>query len=395
MEKRWGGDVNGQKASVVVVGLGAFGAATLYQLAKRGVDCIGVDARRPPHDLGSSHGETRITRCAVGEGQDYAPFALASHRIWRELEAATGETLLEACGCLIMASPGLSAQHHGKSDFVGRSIASARAFGIPHEEMTGEAAMTRFPQLRNAEGARAYFEPGGGFVHPERCIAAQLAEAERFGARIVTARVGAVSERAAGVTLATDAGPIEAERAIVAAGAWTGPLLGEPFASLLKVSRQVLHWYPADDATYAPGRFPTIIWMHGEGQEDYFYAFPVLPGTGRFKAATEQYGVTTSADDLDRDVRPEEAARLHAVSLADRLAGVGPVAVRSAACLYTVTPDSGFIVDRHPAMERVTVVSACSGHGFKHSAGIGEALARAHCGAAGAVPAAFSLRRFG
>jgi sarcosine oxidase len=381
------------RTSVAVVGLGAMGAAALHQLARRGVDCIGLDRHAPPHVFGSSHGETRITRRAVGEGGHYAPLALASHRLWRELEAATGARLLEECGCLIMASQGIAAQHHGKSDFVGRSAESARAFGIPYELFGGDEAMRRFPQLRNAEGADAFFEPGGGFVHPERCIAAALGEASRAGARVLHIAAASVTQTKEGVRIVADGAVIEAEQAIVAAGAWTGSLMGAPFDRLLKVSRQVLHWFPVEDGSYAPGHFPAVIWMHGATEEDYFYAFPSLPGSGLLKAATEQYGVTTTADAMIREVDPSEGAALHRRSLASRLANVGPLPVRSAACLYTVTPDSGFIIDLHPEMDRITVVSACSGHGFKHSAGIGEMLARAHCDGE-ALPEAFALARF-
>ncbi len=393
------------RCDVAVVGLGAMGAATLHQLAARGVDVIGVDRHVPPHAYGSSHGETRITRCAVGEGKDYVPLALASHRIWRELEARTGETLLDACGCLIMASRGGAALHHGKTDFVGRSTASARAFGIDHETFDGEEAMRRFPQIRDAHGASAYFEPGGGYVHPERCIAAQLDRARAAGARLVTAQVealgqdghdGALGQHRGVVRIVTGDGVIEAGHAVVAAGAWTAPLLGAPFDRLLTVTRQVLHWFEVDGGLYAPGCFPTLIWMHGDTTEDYFYAFPALPGSGLLKAATEQYGVTTSADAMERATWPEEAAELHRAHLAQRLAGVGTRAVRSSACLYTGTPDSGFIIDRHPRMDRVTVISACSGHGFKHSAGIGEAVAAEICGEREATQLApFRLGRFG
>ena len=83
---------------IAVVGLGAMGSAALYQLRLRGAKAVGIDRFAPPHTLGSSHGESRITRQAVGEGRDYVPFVLASHRIWRALEAETGETLLTACG---------------------------------------------------------------------------------------------------------------------------------------------------------------------------------------------------------------------------------------------------------------------------------------------------------
>lgn len=87
-----------ERADFLVIGLGAMGSAALYQLARRGASVIGLDRFAPPHTMGSSHGETRITRQAIGEGRDYVPFVLDAHRIWRELEAETGESLLHACG---------------------------------------------------------------------------------------------------------------------------------------------------------------------------------------------------------------------------------------------------------------------------------------------------------
>ena len=87
---------------VIVVGLGAMGSAALYQLAKRGIAVTGIDRFSPPHDRGSSHGESRITRQAIGEGEEYVPFALRSHEIWRELEADTGRSLFSSVGGLII-----------------------------------------------------------------------------------------------------------------------------------------------------------------------------------------------------------------------------------------------------------------------------------------------------
>src|SRR5271165_839428 len=94
-----------QTTDILVVGLGAVGSAALYQAAKLGARVIGIDRFHPPHDLGSSHGETRITRQAIGEGSDYVPLVLRSNRIWEELEAATGRNLLTRNGALILASP--------------------------------------------------------------------------------------------------------------------------------------------------------------------------------------------------------------------------------------------------------------------------------------------------
>lgn len=356
---------------VAVIGLGAMGAATLYQLAKRGVRAVGIDRHAPPHDRGSSHGETRITRQAVGEGDVYAPLVIRSHAIWRELEAATGAALLEACGMLVLAPRDGRAEHHGKLDFLARTIAVARRHGIAHEVLDADGIARRFPGFRLTGTEAGCFEPGGGFVRPEACIAAQLAEAARLGAEIRTgSQVLGLLQRGAGVVIETAAGVIEAGQAVVAAGAWAGGLLGDPYDRLLLPYRQVLHWFPV---AAAPPAIPAFIWMHGDRPDDYFYGFPALGGA--LKVATEQYAAPCDPDRLDRAVAPAEQAAMWETHVASRIPGLAAPAMRSAACLYTVTPDAGFVVERHPRQDRVVVVSACSGHGFKHSAGLGEAVA--------------------
>lgn len=387
-----------ETTDVVVVGLGAMGAAALYQLARRGVRAVGIDRFAPPHSLGSSHGETRITRQAVGEGAAYAPLVLRSHEIWRELEAATGARLLVACGLVISGPMHRPTTHHGKPDFLPTTAAVARQFAIPHEVLTRDELARRFPLFTNlAEDDVGYYEPGAGFVHPEACIAAQLTEALRLGARtLANRRVTAIAQQGDFVRLETTAGPVQAGRVIFSAGAWTAPLLGPPFDRLLRVTRQVLHWFAPDDpAAFDPARCPAFFRMHGPGDGDYFYGFPIPSGGAGVKVATEQYATATDVETADRGVLPAEAARLHAMHIAGRLAGVTPQALRSEACLYTSTPDSGFVIDAHPAMPRVLVVSACSGHGFKHSAAIGEAAAEVvTLGSARLDLSAFRLARF-
>lgn len=386
-----------EQADFVVVGLGAMGSAVLYQLAKRGANVIGIDRFVPPHKMGSSHGETRITRQAVGEGGDYAPLVLKSHRVWRELEAETGERLLNECGVLVMGPGSGSTSHHGKPDFVARSIAVARQFGIKHEVIDGAEVARRFPQFLGLTGnEKAYFEPGGGYVFPERCISAQLTRAAQLGARIRTdAEVRSINQQQGSVRIDTSDGTIEAAQVVATAGSWTAPLLGTPFDRLLTVSRQVLHWYELDDlAAYGP-HAPAFIWMHGSTDVDYFYGFPPLPGDRRVKVATEQHETRTTADMIDREVDPVESDAMYRKHVQGRLAGAKPRVAQAAACLYTVTPDQGFIIDRHPHHDRVFVISACSGHGFKHSAGIGNAVAERLTGGRNQIDlTAFSIGRF-
>src|SRR5271165_2501594 len=131
-------------ADIVVVGLGAVGSAALYQAAKLGARAIGIDRFHPPHDLGSSHGESRITRQAIGAGQDYVPLVLRSHQIREELEAASGRTLLTRNGALILQSPHIVGDHHGSTSFLADTIAAAKAHGIAHEVLSTAEIETRY-----------------------------------------------------------------------------------------------------------------------------------------------------------------------------------------------------------------------------------------------------------
>ena len=145
----------------IVIGLGAVGSACLYQLAKRGQRVLGIDRFAPPHAMGSSHGETRITRQAIGEGDAYMPLVKRSHEIWREVETGTGAELLVQCGALILADRNSAANHHGKGDFVRRTIAAAERFGILHEVLDAAEIRARYPQLGLAGNELGYSEPGG------------------------------------------------------------------------------------------------------------------------------------------------------------------------------------------------------------------------------------------
>jgi sarcosine oxidase len=386
-------------ADAIVVGLGAMGAAALYQLARLGVAAIGIDRFSPPHDLGSSHGETRVTRHAIGEGAAYAPLAMRAHEIWRELEAQTGEALLETCGLLTLAPAGGRAKVHGKPDFLGRALTVADEFGIPTELLSPGEVMRRWPRFHLTGAEQGLYEPGAGMVFPERCIAAQLQEAQQRGARIVRdTRVLSVEDGPASVRIETTAGDFVADQAIVAAGAWTPGLVGGAFAGFA-LQPQVLHWFAADaPADFAPGRFPVFMWVHGEGGDESFYGFPIptdAPTRG-VKLAAERHGAVASPAEVPRDIPPEAAEEVYLRHVAGRIAGVVPRAVRSQGCVYTTSPDHDFAMGRVGGAGRIVVVSACSGHGFKHSAAIGERLAQHLIDpAAVPLPPEFDPMRFG
>ncbi|ROL92144.1 N-methyl-L-tryptophan oxidase [Pseudomonas protegens] len=381
---------------VVVVGLGAMGAATLYQLAKRGVKVAGIDRFASPHDQGSSHGDTRITRQAVGEGAAYVPLAIRSQQIWRELETELDVPLFEQCGVLVMTASTDPQRPADALDFTDNSIDLARRYGIEHEVLDAADIRQRFPQFAPLAGsARGYFEPGGGFVRPERCIDAQLTRARQLGATLISGQtVLELKPGAEGVEIISTGSPIKARQVIVSAGMWSAQLLGAPFDTLLQVCRQQLYWFRLDEPQHYPARSPSFI-LHSAGDVDACYGFPPIPGEGSVKIATEQYSVSSQPDSLDRQPSLADAQRLFHELVAPHIAGLAPELVKASVCAYTVTPDSGFIIDRHPHLAHVTVVSACSGHGFKHSAAIGEALAQWHVDGHSEIDlGSFSLQRF-
>jgi sarcosine oxidase len=386
-----------ERCDVVVVGLGAMGAATLYQLAKSGIKAVGIDRYLPPHDQGSSHGDTRITRLAVGEGAAYIPLVRRSHEIWRQLEAQTGDDLFEQCGVLVMTSSEAPTLHHGAPDFTGRTIELARKHGIAHEVLRAPEIRARFPQFAQVrDDAIGYFEAAGGYVRPERCIATQLTLARSLGAKVIGATVVTDVQSVDG-TVRVSAGERSwvADMAIVCAGMWSAGLLGGPFKTLLKVCRQTLFWLQLEEPVIFADASPSFILAHGPSESEVCYGFPPIPGEGSMKIATEQYMGIDSPDALDRTVSNAEIDDMYRKQVAGRIAGVSPRLIKASVCAYTVTPDHGFIIDDHPSLKHVTVVSACSGHGFKHSAGIGEALAqRCITGQSAVDLSAFSLSRF-
>lgn len=363
---------------VIVIGLGAMGAATAWQLARRGVRVLGLDSYAPPHALGSSHGATRITRLAVGEGPEYVPLVRRSHALWRELEADGASRLYDAVGGLVLGHGTHRSAFHGQSDFVGRTMAIAREFGIAHEVLDASALRKRFPQLNVDDDELGYFEPEAGLLRPELCVQAQLVRAEALGAQLRTHQtVTRIERQGDGVVVHTADARYSAAQAVLAAGNWTPALAGAPYAAALQVQRQVLHWFRAErPADFAPDRFPVFIWAHGPQAEDAFYGFPIDDAQVGIKIATQQTTVTCAPDDMARSSPPAEAAALHATHIQGRLHGVTAERVHSAVCAYTVAPDARFVIEAHPQMPALTVVSACSGHGFKHSAALGEALAQ-------------------
>jgi sarcosine oxidase len=382
----------------IVCGLGAMGSAAAYQLAKRGNKVLGLDRLSPPHANSSSHGESRIIRQAIGEGEEYVPLVLRSYELWREIEEATGNKLLTITGGLTLESQKSEAVMHGRRDFLDQAIRCAEKFHIRHEILETADIKKRYPQFAVTD-ERGYFEYATGFLRPELCIDAQLYLARKHGAVVQTHEmVISVETRGdAEVTIRTNRGVYSAEKVIITAGPWIGGFLPPAYAHLFKVYRQVMYWFDIREdcrAMFAPPGFPIFIWIFAKGGEFGFYGFPTLDGQ-TIKIATEQFTALTDPDHVPRAVSLEEEQSMYKGYVQSRLPGISDRCRTATSCLYTVISDSNFVVDVHPDSDRIIIASPCSGHGFKHAAAIGEALAEQVIDGESKIDiSSFSMRRF-
>jgi sarcosine oxidase len=350
---------------VAVVGLGAMGSMTLWRLAERGVAAVGFDRFEPPHELGSSHGESRIIRTAYAEGAFYVPLLQAAFALWRELERAGNAELLTVTGALMIGP--------ADGEIVSGTLASARAHGLEHRVFEREEAAARYPQHVLEYGDAVVWDAQAGLLRPELCIAAALDAAQARGATVN--RSTAVLSLDAGddaVSLhLADGSSLRAGHCVVAAGAWTGALIPS-LAQRLAVERQVLAWFELDDpSAFEPQRFPVFVRELAGGR--IRYGLPSLDDE-TIKLAVHHEGRRAYPDSLDRSVTPSDLAPLQEFA-ARRLRGVWSRCRRSVVCMYTNTPDEHFLLGSPPGQERITVAGGCSGHSFKFASVFGDIAA--------------------
>jgi sarcosine oxidase len=357
---RW---MPGERSDVIVVGLGAMGAALAWRLARRGVRVVGLDRFHPPHVLGSTHGRSRIIREAYYEHPHYVPLVQRAFSLWSELEAESRTRLYQPTGGLMIGAE--------DGPLVSGARTSADRHGVPVQVWTREELARRVPALTPPSDAIALFEPRAGVLDPERAVSALLSQAAALGADLrFDTPVTALEIAGDRVLVRTDNGErFEAGRLILAAGGWL-PTLVPDLALPLLVERAVQYWFPTGgQRRYGPEALPIFLLEAPDGRMLYG-----LPDQGHgLKLAEHHSGETTTADAVRREVAPHEADRF--VEFAAPFVPGLQAPSATAVCLYTNTPDEHFILDRHPKHERVFLVSACSGHGFKFAPVIGELVA--------------------
>jgi len=349
---------------IAVIGLGATGSAALRALARRGVGAIGIERFAIGHDRGSSHGPSRIFRLAHFENASYVPLLRRAYALWRELETVAKENFIRLTGIAEIGP--------ADGELIAGTLAAARRFGLPHEVLDAKALMRRYPSYRLPDQFVAVVQPDGGIIAAQRAIAANIRIAGDAGALVRTQeKVLAVEPNGKGVRIKTDRAEIDADGVIVAAGPWLQSLL--PGLDLpLRVTRQVVGWFePADAAQFAADRFPVFLI---ESRHGIHYGFPNDGAMGVKVAKHHHRDETVDPDACERNVTAEDEALIRA-PLAQYLPGANGRLLDAQTCLYTMTPDDSFIVDRMPGFPHVIIASPCCGHGFKFSPVIGEIVA--------------------
>lgn len=333
---------------VVVVGLGGVGSATAAALAYRGQRVLGLDRHAPVHDQGASHGETRIVRKAYFEGAGYVPLLHRAYDLWDELG------LLTRTGGLFLGAP--------DSRVLSGSLATAQQWGLAHELLDADEVHSRFPSVTPPAGVVGLLEADAGVVSPEAAVAAQLDRAARAGADLRHEEpVTSWSADAAGVRVTTAFRTYDAGAIVLAPGRWAPELLPD-LPVPLRVEPRTMHWFAPTSGDFTADRFPVWIWERPDGSTPYG-----VPDVGSGVKASVHHSTLRPADGWSgADV---------AAMLAPLLPGLGHRVRRSVPCSYTLTPDEHYVVGRHPGHDRVLVSCGLSGHGFKLTPVLGEALA--------------------
>jgi sarcosine oxidase len=349
---------------VVVVGLGAMGSATLYELARRGVRGLGVDQLAPPHTQGSTHGRTRIIREAYFEHPLYVPLVRRAYELWDELERESGRTLFHRTGGLMLGP--------AEGPIVGGARRSAVEHDVPHEMLTADEVRRRWPAYDPPDGHAALFELRAGLLLPETCVETYLELARRNGATTRSGeRVQSWRADGEGVAVTTESATYRADRVVFTAGAWLRELvLDVPLP--LTIERQMFHWFEptARRDLHHATRCPLALW---EFERDRMVAmFPDL-GDG-VKAGVHHEGETTDPATVRRTTTREEDAEIRQI-LSRLMPHAAGRQLEARVCLYTNTPDHDFLIDTHPSHPEALLVSPCSGHGFKFASAIGEIVA--------------------
>lgn len=346
----------------IVVGLGAMGSSTAYQLALKGKKILGLEQFSCAHDKGSSHGETRLIRKAYFEHSDYVPLLERSYVLWKELESRSQKKLLHETGLVIFGDD-------KKSDVLQGVRFSSKKYGIGIEEWDSKQIRKKFPQAQLPDSYVGAFEKTGGYLEVENCVRVFCEQAVRFGAELhFEEPVVSWKRTEYGFEVVTSKAVYQTEKLVITSGSWTRNLINES-SPYLKVHRVPLFWFESKGLFRKEKGVPCFAFDLPEG---FFYGF--TESGGEVKVTIHRpLGVVENPSAENREIQQQEAAPvLDFVS--QYLPEIEPKPTRSALCFYTMSPDTHFILDSVPNCPGAFWAGGFSGHGFKFASLIGEVL---------------------
>lgn len=306
-----------------------------------------------------------MIRTAYFEEPRYVPLVRRAYELWHELERTSGESLLTMTGVLTVGRE--------DSEIIAGTRRAAREHNLLIDSLDRAEMNARYPTLRLQPDEVAIFDHDAGVLKPERAIARHLEAAEAHGA---TTRVNSAITRweANGdgfdVFLA-DGSSVSASKLILAMGPWVQQTLGD-LGVEIRVQRNVQAWFAPETGDYALPKFPAFL-LERDGLPAPLYGFPDF-GDG-VKAAFHGAGELTTADDVKREINETQDVRPIARAMDDWMPQAAGRLLSAKACMYSLTPDEHFVIDRHPRDERLILCGGFSGHGFKFAPVIGEIAA--------------------
>jgi len=349
---------------VIVLGVGGMGSATVYHLARRGVDVLGIEQYDIPHRRGSSHGETRIFRLTQPEGPEYVPLARRAGELWRELESESGAKVLRETGS-IHAGPAAGGR-------VARAIDSCRSNGVSHEVLESDELRERFPAYDLPESYQGVYQPDGGFLACERAVTTHVHQAHAHGGTVHAREpVRDVTIRESDVRVTTDRDAYTADNLVVTAGAWAATQL-DLLEGALAPQRRVMIWLQPDNPPrFTPDTFPVFSIDVPEGG---YYGFPVYEQPGFKFGRSPEFAETINPDDWQEEPTLQDEKLLRQLPENHFDGGAGPTMGMST-CIITESIDGHFYLDTHPEYQHIAIGAGFSGKGFKFCSVVGETLA--------------------
>jgi len=348
----------------IVIGAGGFGSAAVDHLAARGASVLGIEQHGIAHDLGSSHGHTRVIRQAYFEHPDYVPLLQAAYSLWDELALDSGQDLIDRCGLLLAGLPDGPA--------VSGTRIAAKQHGLELQDLSRHDLESGFSRFQVPAHFDAVWEAEGGHLFVEQAVAAHLRRAESRGAVLQTEEtVIDWQPSGSGFEVTTDKGRYSAGSLVITPGSWA-PQLMPGIKVAWDIVRKPLFWFPTSGRHHHREQGAGVFFLETPGGE--FYGFPSLDGE-TVKLAEHTGGL--SIEDpvgVDRGILNIDLPPV-VEFLEAHMPDLFPTPSKHTVCLYTRTPDGHFIVDRHPEHDAIALGCGFSGHGFKFTPVIGQVLA--------------------